>query len=107
MLMKICKACSSCMVRTYVDGNIIFRCSCGESVQGDSQNLLVSSKVYHTGEMEDKYKIFIKNAPFDPTNCQIKKDCPNCHLDYLTQICIGSQKIIILVCRCGYTSNRG
>lgn len=61
------------MVRTYVDGNIIFRCSCGESVQGDSQNLLVSSKVYHTGEMEDKYKIFIKNAPFDPTNCQIKR----------------------------------
>jgi predicted RNA-binding Zn-ribbon protein involved in translation (DUF1610 family) len=79
-----------------------FYCSCGEIIEGGLEDVRISGAVLHPGEIADKYQKLINNSPFDRTNQQVSRDCPSCGLDYMTQIRIGVEEIIIYTCKCGY-----
>lgn len=46
----------------------------------------------------------IRSAPHDRTCLQVKRDCPQCRRDYLSQVRVGDDEKIIYRCPCGYQS---
>jgi len=102
--MNTCKQCNRSTIRTVRDDEVIFRCYCGEEQVGTLNDLRISGKIMHTGETAEKYEKLILHAPFDPTTQQVKKDCPGCRRDYLSQLRIGAEEFIIYACKCGYNS---
>lgn len=105
--MKICPQCERTMERVIAVDKIIFRCFCGTEIAGGPEDARIASHVYHAGETADKYQKLILNSPHDRTNQQVRKDCPQCGLDYLTQLRIGPEEVIIYTCKCGYVSTGG
>jgi hypothetical protein len=92
------------MTRDTSANKISFVCYCGNTESGNANDVLIASAVLHHGDTESMYEALIKVAAFDPTNKKVKKDCPECGLDYMTQIRIGTREVVVWVCKCGYNS---
>lgn len=103
--MLTCPQCNRAMTRDTSSGTVNFICYCGYHVEGTSEDVRISGDVLNAGETEEMYRRLIRNAPFDRVNQQVKRDCPKCGLDYMTQIRVGSREIVIWVCKCGYNSS--
>lgn len=100
--MKFCKQCERAIKKKIVENRIIFKCICGYLENTDPEDVLINHDTLTSNENPEMYHNLIHFAPFDRTNELIKQDCPNCGLDYFTQIRVGSSEIIIYKCKCGY-----
>lgn len=91
------------MLRDTSSDRIEFYCTtCGERIQGTNEDALISSGVLHAGEMAEKYQSVIRHAPEDRVNQLVRRDCPECGLNYMTQLRLGDREAPILKCKCGY-----
>nr|BBO54006.1 C122R homolog protein [Abalone asfa-like virus]BCY04554.1 hypothetical protein [Abalone asfa-like virus] len=100
--MKVCSSCQSSMERTIYNDTIYFKCHCGNEIQGTVDDLRIAGHSYnYSTEIVEKFANLVKFAMFDPINQKIKKDCNNCGLDYMTQLKLGHEEIILYVCKCG------
>lgn len=101
--MKFCKQCGRAIKKKITESQIIFKCMCGYIADTSPEDVLISSNILTSSESLEMYHNLIHFAPFDRTNELIKFPCPNCGLDYITQIRVGSSEIIIYRCKCGFT----
>jgi|FLOH01.1.fsa_nt_gi DNA-directed RNA polymerase subunit M/transcription elongation factor TFIIS len=105
--MKFCPVCQSVLQRSTQIGSIVFHCNvCFTEEPGDEWDSLIMiggpEDDVQSGAEEKKYEKLIATAAFDQVNEKIKKECPKCGLDYMTQIRVGDQERIIYKCKCGY-----
>ncbi|GFR89419.1 BA71V-C122R [Elysia marginata] len=105
--MRTCPQCDRAMVRATSSGVVTFVCFCGVQEEGSSEDARIAGDVLNAGETEEMYRRLIKNAAFDRVNQQVKRDCPKCGLDYMTQIRVGAREVVVWTCTCGYDSSRG
>ncbi len=103
--MKICPQCGRSMERVIAADKIVFRCVCGEETDGEPSDVRITGRVLHPGETAEKYQKLIRNSPYDRTNQQVRRDCTSCGLDYMTQIRVGPEEVIIYTCKCGFESS--
>jgi len=92
------------MIRDTSSGSVVFNCYCGYTVKGTAKDAQIMGGM--SGETEEMYRRLIRTAAHDRVNQQVKKDCPKCGLDYMTQIRVGDREIVVWVCKCGYDSSR-
>jgi predicted RNA-binding Zn-ribbon protein involved in translation (DUF1610 family) len=90
------------MVRDPSSSTIVFRCPCGVEEKGDPADARVGGAVLGAGETTELYRRLIQNAPFDRTNQLVRRLCPDCGLDYMVQIRVGINEVIIYKCKCGF-----
>jgi hypothetical protein len=92
------------MTRDTSSGAVVFKCYCGVEERGTAEDALIASDILHSGETAQMYERLISNAAFDRANQQVHRDCPDCGLDYMAQVRVGSREVVVWVCKCGYTS---
>lgn len=63
-------------------------------------------ELLETRESNLKFEDFIKSSPFDPAANIVKKDCPNCGLDFMIMIRVGSSEIVMYTCDCGFEATQ-
>lgn len=100
--MRFCGTCGRVMKRDASTGVVVFKCHCGYEEKGDPADARIKGEFFGTGEITEMYTQLIRSAAFDRTNQLVKKDCPDCGLDYMTQVRVGEAEIIIYTCKCGY-----
>jgi DNA-directed RNA polymerase subunit M/transcription elongation factor TFIIS len=100
--MKFCSRCFRCIKNSKSPKFIVYKCKCDHIEPTEPEDLLILSETTANTETTEMYNNLIELAPFDRTNQLVKKDCPDCGLDYLTQLRIGPSEIIIYRCKCGY-----
>jgi len=100
--MKFCSVCQRAIKKRIFNDKIVFKCVCEHIEPTNDEDVLISSGITKELPNIEKYDKLIYFAPFDRTNQLVYKDCPDCGLDYLTQIRIGENEIIIYRCKCGY-----
>ena len=105
--MHICPECGRVMTRNTSSGSVTFVCYCGIVSEGTPEDARIAGDVLHAGETEEMYRRLIRNAPYDRVNQQVMKECPECGIDYMTQIRVGGREVVVWVCVCGYDSSRG
>ena len=94
------------MARDTSSGAVVFRCFCGARVEGTPDDARIAGDILHAGETEEMYRRLIRNAAFDRVNQVVLRDCPECGLDYMTQVRVGAREVVVWVCKCGYGSPR-
>lgn len=102
--MHICPECGRAMARDTSTGSVLFRCFCGIQEEGGPDDSLISSDILHAGETAEMYRRLIWNAANDRVNQQVRRDCPKCGRDYMTQIRVGQREVVVWKCRCGFES---
>lgn len=100
--MKFCSVCGRAIKKKIIMGSVVFRCVCTNIEESTPEDVLISNMTTSTTDTPEMYYNLIELAPFDRTNQIIKKDCPLCGLNYLTQIRVGVSEIVIYKCKCGY-----
>ncbi len=100
--MKFCSKCNRAIKKRIVLGAVVFRCICGTLEETKPEDVLISNITLNTSETTEMYNNLIELAPFDRTTQLIKLDCPNCGLDYMSQLRVGTSEIIVYRCKCGY-----
>lgn len=100
--MKFCNCCDRAIKKKIVMGSVIFKCVCGNVEETNPEDVLISNIALNSSETTEMYNNLIDLAPFDRTTQLIKADCPNCGIDYMSQIRVGTSEIIVYRCRCGY-----
>jgi len=100
--MKVCPECGLTMRRETSSGTLEFVSSCGYREKGKPGDLQVKSGTPNSEETTEMYQVYIRNSPFDRVSQQVKRDCPECGLDYMTQIRVGSREDVIWTCKCGH-----
>ena len=98
--MKFCSVCAHAIKRN-VSGQIRFICECGNTEIATLDDMCLSTQTYLGEHVEGQFDILIRNAALDPASTKILKDCPECDLDFMTQVRIGDDKFVS-VCECGY-----
>lgn len=81
---------------------MVFRCGCGHEEAGAPEDARVFGEILGASETVELYRRLIQTAPADRTNQLVKRECPECGLDYMTQVRVGAAEIIIFRCKCGY-----
>lgn len=104
--MHICPECGRLMARDTSQGKVSFTCFCGVVAEGKPEDARIAGGLLHAGETEEMYQRLIRTAGQDRVNQQVKKDCPSCGLDYMTQIRVGTREVVVWVCKCGYDSSQ-
>lgn len=110
--MKVCTACGLVMRRTQNWGDdagsvaIEYVCACGQRTPGNPEDVRMTGKVHGRGNVLQLYRDYIRVAPHDRTINRVKLDCPDCGLDYLCQLRLGKDEIIVWRCSCGYDSSK-
>ncbi len=99
--MKFCIFCDKALERDTTGGIVKFKCKCTYEIHGTAEDARISG-VSAGGENIEMYRILVNNAAHDRVNKQIKKTCPECKLDYMTFIRVGSSESIVFKCKCGY-----
>jgi ribosomal protein L37AE/L43A len=94
------------MERDTSSGSVVFVCYCGYRIPGGPMDARLAGGVLHSGQTTAMYERLIRNSAHDRVNQQVSKDCPQCGLDYMTQIRVGEQEIVVWTCKCGYDSTR-
>lgn len=101
--LKFCQQCESVMTKsTSATGIIVFQCRCQLTEEGQPDDTLMAEEFLETAESNQKHEVFIENSPYDPAGNIVMKDCPQCGLNFLTMIRIGSAEVTIYTCSCGY-----
>lgn len=100
--MRPCPECRRAMRRETETGKVSFKCYCGVEVAGRPEDAQVAGGVLRGGKIEEMYRRLILNAPFDRTNQLVARDCPECGLDYMTQVRVGEREAVVWVCKCGF-----
>lgn len=100
--MKFCSRCERNIKKEIVSGAVIFKCVCGNIEKTNPEDVLISNVTTTNIDTVEMYRNLIDSAPFDRTTQLIKKDCPKCGLDYLSQLRLGTAEIIVYRCKCGY-----
>jgi len=105
--MRFCRNCDRAMIRDPSSGVVVFRCPCGVEETGDPEDARISGAVLGAGETTEMYRLLIRTAPFDRTNQLVQRPCPDCGLDYMTQIRVGVSEVILYKCKCGHEEASG
>jgi DNA-directed RNA polymerase subunit M/transcription elongation factor TFIIS len=105
--MKFCEADGRVMKAHTDTGVVVFRCSCGAERAGEPEDARIAGELLTAGEVTEMYGPLIRNAPFDRTNQLVKRDCPECGRDYMSQIRVGEAEVIVYKCKCGATAQIG
>lgn len=101
--MKFCPDCGRVLVRDTSTGRIEFECTtCANRIDGDAWDARISGGVLHSGETAEKYINLIRNAADDRVDQLVRRDCPKCGLDYMTQVRVGDREVVIHKCKCGH-----
>jgi len=95
------------MPREISSGTVVFVCKCGAEEKGSEEDARVSGQIYGAGEIRSMYEYLLRTASKDRTNQLIRRDCPNCGLDYMVQARVGSAEVIVHSCKCGYSPGPG
>jgi DNA-directed RNA polymerase subunit M/transcription elongation factor TFIIS len=85
-----------------IAGRMTFTCSCGNVQEATAEDALIKSGNLHAEEDTSNYNKIIESSAMDPTNKKVKKDCPKCGLDFMTQLRIGENESIVWTCVCGH-----
>lgn len=107
--MNFCDLCGAKMTRTPTpDGRVVFVCACLNQIDGTPADTRFECIYYGDAakkSVEMKHKDLIFNAPFDHAANIVMKDCPDCGLDFVTLLRIGSAETTMYTCSCGWKSN--
>lgn len=105
LIMQECPKCSIfTMVKSCQDGKVIFKCPsvCGYQMEGSNKDRLIDSfSVRRDQATVSVYKDEIKWVAHDRTSKQVKMDCPNCGLDYMSQWVQKDLTAVYFACTCG------
>jgi predicted RNA-binding Zn-ribbon protein involved in translation (DUF1610 family) len=102
--MKFCTLCKRSIRRKISGGNVIYKCYCGKVEPTLPEDVMIGNlTLLSTEKTTEMYDNLITLAPFDRTNQLDPKQCPNCGLDYMTRLRIGTSETTIYRCKCGYT----
>lgn len=105
--MDFCTECDAVLTKgTTAAGNIIFTCKCFRQTYGGPADTLMAEHYYETSESNQKHEIFIEQSSFDAAANIVMKDCPKCHLNFLTMIRVGTNETTMYTCTCGFKSSR-
>jgi DNA-directed RNA polymerase subunit M/transcription elongation factor TFIIS len=105
--MHFCDTCSRVMARDTSSGKVVFVCACGAELPGAPEDACISTVAQGAEQTTALYESLIRNASKDRTNQLVARDCPQCGLDYMTQVRVGEQEIIVYTCKCGYRASNG
>lgn len=101
--MEFCPDCNAILSKvTLPDGDIQFTCTCQLIIKGQPKDTLMDEGTMHTADSDQKHRVFIENAPHDPARNLVFKECPQCKLDVMTMIRVGSNENTVYICTCGY-----
>lgn len=101
--MRFCHECESVMTKiTTLHGTIVFQCECQIMESGDDDDTLMAEEYLETTESNQKHEVFIENSPFDHAANVVFKDCPQCGLNFLIMVRVGTEETTIYTCSCGY-----
>ena len=101
-LMKFCPQDDRIMTKQTGTGYPVFKCECGYTEQGTSEDTLIREWNFATSASDSKYEIIIDNSPFDLAANVVKEDCPQCGIKYLNRTIIGPDAVTKYVCSCGF-----
>lgn len=104
--MNFCAQCFSTTDKEILrDNKIVFKCPvCSYTVAGGPDDSLLYEDFLGASESTQKHEVFIENSAFDPVGCTVTRDCPQCGLDFMTMVRVGSSETTIYTCTCGYRS---
>lgn len=102
--MKLCPECERAMSRDTSTGTVRFRCFCGVELDGGPMDALIASESLTAERNTEMFQRLIHHSAHSRTNQQVSRDCPECGLDYMTQIRVSDQEVVVWTCRCGFTS---
>lgn len=100
--MRFCGACGRVMRVETGTGSVEYSCSCGRQEAGGPEAARVFGDVLTSTEVTEMYDRLVRSAPFDRTCQLVAKTCPDCGLDYMSQIRVGAAEVIIYRCKCGW-----
>lgn len=105
--MDFCTECQALYTKNITpDDKIIFQCnSCGNRVAGTASDTLLESEFVDALLADAIFDQTIQNAPFDPAANTYERECPKCHMPYMTKIRVGALQTTRLVCVCGHIEN--
>jgi hypothetical protein len=82
-------------------GDVVFKCRCTYTIAGEPKDTLFYEEIPATS-FNAKYNVFIENSPYDTAANRVRKECPKCKLDFMTQIRVGEVQSTIYTCFCGH-----
>lgn len=99
--MSFCPRCDNLLYELTTGNNLEFSCpTCLEKYQANpTATLLMSDNVGE--DSASKFRKFIKNSAFDPTNIKVKDECSKCKSKVATHIRVTDQEKVLHTCRCG------
>jgi len=89
------------MIRHVADGKVVFRCPCGHSLEGRGRDRLIHTGGTAAVSQEEVYSTLLSNVAKSRTGLRVFRECSDCGLPYMTQVRLGKEETIILVCKCG------
>lgn len=90
--MELCSICHNKMARITRAGArpiIEFQCSCGTREASASDSLIAEDFVGDR-DLEQKYETALERVVHMPARYEIKQDCPECNMDYMTLVFRGT-----------------
>jgi predicted RNA-binding Zn-ribbon protein involved in translation (DUF1610 family) len=69
---------------------------------GKPEDTLMYEEHMNTNMSNLRHGVFVENSPHDRARNIVMKDCPNCGLNFMTQIMPGEEMATIYTCDCGY-----
>jgi DNA-directed RNA polymerase subunit M/transcription elongation factor TFIIS len=101
--MKFCPQCQSVLSKSTTPAGLIeYRCVCTLNIKGGPNDTLMAEGYLENAESNLKHEVFIENSAFDPAALVVLKDCPNCGLNFLNMVRVGSNETTIYTCSCSY-----
>ncbi len=89
------------MARDTSTGSVRFRCYCGVELVGQPRDALIASETQAASRNTEMYRRTIQSSAHSRVNQQVMRDCSRCGLDYMTQIRVSDQEVVVWTCRCG------
>lgn len=105
--MRTCDQCERAMRRDVSTGAVRFVCVCGVTAEGGPGDARIAGGVFGGQNSKDRYRRLIASSAFDPVNQKVRRRCPKCPRDFLTQLRIGQEEVVVWTCTCGYNSADG
>lgn len=97
-----CPECGYLLDRITQGADLKFRCTqgCGKTYPAADVDTLIASGTVGASAKSD-LDTFVAHSAEDPANYRIRRQCPECPRDYMTQIYIGDEQPVY-TCKCGY-----
>ena len=88
-----------------LNSELFFICCCGQILKPDANDVCLIDETFGgtaSFNVLNVYDTFIRTAAFDPTISMVKKQCPQCNAEYMTELIISANMSIYNTCKCGY-----